>query len=237
MKTTFPLIIVLCFINLFQDQSNKSKTYNLLFGICATYSKSDGIYVCDFDSQTEDFNLNSEVAGEDNSFYLAISRNEENVYSVNGDRNGGVSTFAFNPISGELTFLNRVSSGEDRPCYVAVDDKNKYAFAGNYGSGSLSANSLKEDCSFCTVIQVIQHEGSSIDKRRQKEQHVHATILSPDNHYLLTTDLGTYKVSIYQFDDTKTYLPLALADPAYILVKAESDPRHITFIRIQNLFI
>lgn len=237
MKTTFPLIIVLCFINLFQDQSNKSKTYNLLIGICATSSKRDSIYVCDFDSQTEDFNLKSKVAGEDNSFNLAISRNEENVYSVNGGRNGGVSAFAFNPISGELTFLNRVSSGEDSPCYVAVDNKNKYEFAGNFGSGSLSANSLKEDCSFCTVIQVIQHEGSSIDKKRKKGQHVHATILSPDNHSLLTTDLGTDKESIYQLDASKTYQPLAPTDPAYFSVKAESGPHHITFIRIQNLFI
>jgi 6-phosphogluconolactonase len=216
MKTTFPLIIVLCFINLFQDQSNKSKTYNLLIGICATSSKSDGIYVCDFDSQTEDFNLKSKVAGEDNSFNLAISRNGKNVYSVNGGRNSGVSAFAFNAISGELTFLNRVSSGEDSPCYAAIDNKNKYAFAGNFGSGSLSANSLKEDCSFCTIIQVIQHEGSSIDKKRKKGQHVHATILSPDNHYLLTTDLGTDKASIYQLDATKTYQPLAPTDPSYI---------------------
>lgn len=226
---TFSLIIVLCFISLFQGQSKKRKTYNLLIGTYTNSSKSDGIYVYDFDSQTGDINFKSKMAGEDNSFYLAISRNGKNVYSVNGDRNDGISAFTFNPISADLTFLNRVSSGGDSPCYVEVDDKNKYVFAGNYGSGSLSAISLKEDGSFSTVIQVIQHEGSSIDKRRQKGPHVHATILSPDNHYLLTTDLGTDKVSIYQFDATKTYQPLTPADPAYFSVKAGSGPRHITY--------
>ncbi len=225
MRTTIFLIIALCFINLVHGQSKK---FNLLIGTFISTSKSDGIYVYGFDSQTGDFNYKSKVAGE-NPRYLAISLDGKNVYSVNTIRNGGVSAFAFNSTSGELTFLNRVSSGGDSPSYVAVDDKNKYVFVGNYGNGILSAIPLKEDGFLSSDIQIIQQEGSSIDKSRQQGPHVHSTVLSPNNRYLLTPNLGTDKVCIYHFDATKISQPLTPADPAFVSVKAGSGPRHIIF--------
>lgn len=229
MKTAIALIFVLCFINLVHSQSNNNKTYTLLIGTYTSSSTSDGIYVYDFNSQTGDANLKSKVSGVENPSYLAIGKDGEHVYAVNEVRNGGLSSFLFNPTSGELTFLNRVSSGGAGPCYVSVDDKNKYVFAGNYGSGSLSAIPLKEDGSFGTGAQFIQHEGNSIDKSRQQGPHVHCTVLSPDNRYLLTSDLGTDKVSIYHFDASMVSQPLSPAEPAFVSVKAGSGPRHITF--------
>jgi 6-phosphogluconolactonase len=228
MKTAIALIFVLCSINLVHSQ-NDHKTYSLLIG---TYTKSitnDGIYVYDFNSQTGEVNLKSKVSGEENPSYLAIGKDGKHVYAVNEVSNGGISSFLFNPKSGELTFLNRVGSGGDSPCYVSVDDKNKYVFAGNYGSGSLSAIPLKDDGSLGTNPQIIQHEGSSIDKGRQQGPHVHCTVLSPDNQYLLTSDLGTDKVSIYQFDASSVSQPLSPAEPAFVSVKAGSGPRHLTF--------
>lgn len=228
MKTAIALIFVLCSIHLVHSQS-KNKTYALLIG---TYTKSganDGIYVYDFNSQTGDVNLKSKVSGEENPSYLAISSDGKHVYAVNEVKNGVISSFLFNPTSGELTYLNRVSSGGDSPCYVSVDDKNKYVFAGNYGSGSLAAIPLKEDGSFGTGSQIIQHEGSSIDKGRQQGPHVHCTVLSPDNHYLLASDLGTDQISIYQYDASSVSQPLSPSEPPFVSVKAGSGPRHITF--------
>lgn len=228
MKTAIALILTVCSIHLVHGQS-KDKSYPLLIG---TYTKSganDGIYVYDFNSQSGEVNLKSKVSGEENPSYLAISKDGKHVYAVNEVKNGGISSFRFNSASGELTFLNRVGSGGDSPCYVSVDDNNKYVFAGNYGSGSLAAIPLKEDGSLGTGPQFIQHEGSSIDKGRQQGPHVHCTVLSPDNHYLLTADLGTDQVSIYQFDASKVSQPLTPAAPPFVSVKAGSGPRHITF--------
>lgn len=229
MRTTMALIIVICFFNLVQGQTNNNKTYNLLIGTYTTSIESDGIFVYDFNTQTGDFKLKSKIAGVENPSYLAVSRDGKHVYAVNEVRSGGISSFLFNSTSGELKFLNRVSSGGTSPCYVSVDDKNKYVFAGNYGSGSLSAVPLKEDGSLGTDPQFIQQEGSSIDKSRQQGPHVHCTVLSPDNHYLLTSNLGTDKVSIYQFDASKVSQPLTPAEPAFTAVKAGSGPRHLTF--------
>ncbi len=228
MKTAFVLIFVLCAINLVHSQGN-NKTYPLLIGTYTSSPSSDGIYVYDFNSQTGEVNLKSKVSGEENPSYLAISKDGKHVYAVNEVKNGGISSFRFNQTSGELTFLNRVSSGGDGPCYVSVDDRNKYVFAGNYGSGSLSAIPLKEDGSLGADPQFIQHKGGSIDKGRQQGPHVHCTVLSPDNHYFLTSDLGTDQVSIYHFDASNVSQPLSPADPAFVSVKAGSGPRHLTF--------
>jgi 6-phosphogluconolactonase len=229
MKIIISLIIATCFINLAQGQSTKSQKFNLLIGIYTSSSQDNGIYVYDFNVQTGDFNYKSKVAGGENPSYLAISNDGKYVYSVNEVKNGGVSAFGFKPASGELTFLNLASSGGESPCYISVDDKNKYVFAGNYSSGSLCAIPLKEDGSLGTDIQYIQQEGGSINKSRQQGPHVHSTVLSPDNHYLLTPNLGTDKVCIYQVDATKTSQPLVPAEPAFVSVKPGSGPRHITF--------
>jgi 6-phosphogluconolactonase len=234
MRTTISLIVAFCFINLVHGQGEKNMLYKLIVDTYtndnyASIPANDGIFVYDFNSTTGEFSLKSKTAGEGNPSYLAVSRDGKYVYSLNEFRNGEVSAFTFNSVTGGLTFLNRVSSGGDNPCYVSVDDKNRFVIVGNYGSGSLIAVPLKKDGSLGTDVQLIQQEGSSVDKGRQQGPHVHSTVLSPDNKYLLTPNLGTDKVSIYKFDGSKTSRPLTPADPPFVSVEAGSGPRHIIF--------
>ena len=223
------LILIISAFSLVRGQSNKSGMYNLLIGTYTTSSNTDGIWVYEFNTQTGDFIYKSKASGVENTSFLTVTNDGKHVYAVNEVRNGGVSSFSFNPASGDLTFLNRVSSGGDGPCYVSVDDKNKFVFAGNYGSGSLCAIPLKDDGSLSSEIQFIQHEGSSIDKGRQQGPHVHSTVLSPDNKYLFTPNLGTDKVSIYKCDIGNQTKPLSPAEPAFVSVKPGSGPRHFIF--------
>jgi 6-phosphogluconolactonase len=228
MKALITMILLLIVVNLAHSQGSNNNSFILVIG---TYSspESDGLYVYDFDSQTGNAKFKSKIAGVENPSYLDISRDGKHLYTVNEGRNGSISSFTFNRETRNIVFLNQVSSGGSSPCYITVDDKNRYVFAGNYGSGNLCAVPLKEDGSFNDDIQFIQQEGSSVDKGRQKGPHVHCTVLSPDNKYLLTANLGTDKVCIYQFDAAKISQPLTPADPAFISVKAGSGPRHIVF--------
>ena len=229
MKNAILLIFVMCFANLVQGQSNNSKTSKLLIGTYTTSATSDGIFVYDFDNSTAAVKLKSKISGVENPSYLTISRDGKFVYAVNEVKDGGVSSFIFDNTSGELKFLNKVSSGGSGPCYVSVDDKNKYVFAGNYNSGSFAAIPLKDDGSLGADPQFIQQDGSSINKGRQQGPHLHCTVLSPDNKYLLTSNLGTDKVGVYKFDVSKVSQPLTPADPSFISVKAGNGPRHLTF--------
>jgi 6-phosphogluconolactonase len=229
MKKSILLILVLCFANLVQGQSNNSKTFMLLIGTYTSSPTSDGIYVYDFDSNSGAVTLKSKISGVDNPSYLTISRDGKFVYAANEVKEGRVSSFIFDQTSGDLKFLNKVSSGGSGPCYVSVDDKNKYVFAGNYNNGSFAAIPLKDDGSLGADPQYIQQEGSSINKGRQQGPHLHCTILSPDNKYLLTSNLGTDKVGVYKFDISKVSQPLTPADPPFVSVTPGNGPRHITF--------
>lgn len=226
MKKIISLISLLCFITLANGQN---KTYTLLIDTYVSSSSNDGMYVYDFNSQTGEFNFRSKVAGEDNPSYVTTSRDGKYIYSVNEVKDGSISAYALNSKSGELTFLNRASTRGNSPCYAATDANNKILFAGNYGSGSIAVFSLKDDGSIDSNIQFIQNQGSSIDKRRQAGPHVHGTVLSPDQKFLLSPDLGTDKVNIYKFDPANLSQPLTPADPAFISVKAGSGPRHLIF--------
>lgn len=223
------LVILFVMINLFdlaQAQDTDKKEYNLLIGTYSNKDKTNGIHVLSFDTKTGDFKERSKNTAVTNASYLAITKDNKNVYSVSEVSDGSVNAFSFDAKTGTLTFLNSVRAGGDHPCYVSVDDKKKTVFVGTYSSGTLSAVHINEDGSLNPDIQTMTHKGSSVNKDRQDKAHVHAAVLSPDNRYLFVPDLGTDKVNIYSIDAAKPQ-PLAAAGEA--LVKPGSGPRHLTF--------
>jgi len=228
MRISIARIFFLCLAILAQCR-NGSRTFKLLVGTYTGSSEEDGIYVFEFNSRTGDIKAVSKISGEENPSYLAVSADRKFVYAVNEVKDGKVSSFRFNDKTGELTLLNRVSSGGVNPCYISVDNRNKYLFAANYGSGTLSAIPSNEDGSLRDDLQIIREEGSGPDLQRQKGPHVHCTVLSPDNNFLFTANLGTDKISAYRFEASKTSNPLTPADPSFTLVERGSGPRHFTF--------
>ncbi|MGH2644559.1 MAG: lactonase family protein, partial [Chitinophagaceae bacterium] len=61
----------------------------------------------------------------------------------------------------------------------------------------------------------------------QGEAHVHCTLPSPDNKYLLVADLGMDKIFTYDFNDKTGHLKPA--NPPYVEVTAGTGPRHLLF--------
>ena len=230
MKTLFTIIVTICIFPMVNCQTTSmDKNYNLLIGTYTKPGKSNGIYVYKFNTETGEFSYRTEASGIKNPSYLTVSKDKKHVYSVNeiGEGNGGASAFSFNPASGQIDFINYQSSGGNGPCYISVDDQNKFAFVANYSGGSLAAIPINQDGSLGSSIQSIRHGGGSITPN-QDRPHVHATVLSPDNRFLFAPDLGTDKVNIYKVDLDKPN-PLTSASPEYTSVVAGSGPRHFIF--------
>lgn len=223
----FATIILFSFTTM--AQTSESTDFYLLVGTYTNEQKTNGIHVYTFDAKTGDVQEKSKVVDITNPSFLAVSDDKKNVYAVSeGGPGKGLNAYAFDMSSGKLTFLNSASAGGNGPCYISVNEEKTHVFTGNYGGGSLSATRLKNDGSLSVDAQVIQHEGSSVNKSRQDKPHVHAVVLSPDERYLLVPDLGTDKVNIYRFnaDDTQ---PLSPATPAFASVNAGGGPRHLAF--------
>lgn len=215
----FLLSLFFPFVSLAQDH---------LYLVTGTYTSggSEGIYVYHFNGKTGKADLVSSVKSSNPSF-LAFSPNEKFLYAVNEDDSGTVSAFAFDKQKGSLTPLNRQSSAGRHPCYVTVDRTGKWVIAGNYSSGNLAILPAAPDGRLDSAVHVIQHSGYGVNEDRQKGPHVHATVLSRDNQFLLVPDLGIDKLMVYTFDDRRG--AIAEADPPYGISEPGAGPRHLDF--------
>lgn len=192
---------------------------------------SKGIYVYTFDAVTGDTKPVSTIAT-DNPSYLALAPGGKYLYSVNemhGAKPGGVSAFAFDKKSGRLTFLDRQPSGGADPCYVTVDSRRKWLMVANYSGGSFSALPIAADGSLRPFTQTFQHTGTGQNKDRQEAAHVHSTIFTPDEKYLVVADLGMDKLSVMRFNPDATRQPLTPARDSAVTIAPGSGPRHIAF--------
>ena len=203
----------------------QSTKYHLLIGTYTSPGKSEGIYVYEFDSQSGDMEYKSKAIIESPS-YFAITKDHKFVYAVTEGRGSKISSFAFDAKTGELNFLNSQSSGSNGPTYISVDAKGKYVFAANYGGGSITALPVETDGTLGADIQDIKHEGSSIAR---KKPFVHSAIVSPDNKFVLTADLGTDKINTYRFNAKKRPQALSAAAQPFVTLDPGAGPRHLAF--------
>jgi 6-phosphogluconolactonase len=220
---------------LFLSLTGFTQQYYLFIG---TYTEgspasqgSKGIYVYRFDAATGNATPVS-TAMTDNPSYLAIAPGGRFVYSVNethGAEPGGVSAFAFDKTSGKLTFIDKQASGGADPCYISVDAQRKWALVANYSGGNLSALPIGADGSLHPLTQLVQHTGTGPIKDRQEKAHVHSTIFSPGEKYLVVADLGMDQLSVLHFTPSATKTPLTPAADSIVTIQPGYGPRHTAF--------
>ncbi|MGX7002560.1 lactonase family protein [Caballeronia sp. KNU42] len=214
--------------------------FDLLVGTYTGSGKSEGIYVYRFDAGTGAITRLAS-AQTVNPSYLVVSHDRQHVYAVNelpGDngpasQRGGISAFRFDPPSGQLTFVNRVSSDGNDPAYLALSPDGRYLLAANYSvasnpGGSFAVFPLEGDRVDPSVLTV-HHDGSGPVKGRQDNSHVHSTVFSPDGRYLFAQDLGADKIYSYRYTPDGSRGLFGPTEQRYTLVKPGSGPRHLIF--------
>jgi len=224
------ILIALAFPVLIYAQKKKPvpATFNLLIGTY-TKGKSKGIYVYRFYAERGKLEYLNQIDDVSNPSYLTVSDNNKFVYAVNEDgKNGGVSSFKFNAHLGKLEFINRKSSLGADPCYISVDKDQKNAFIANYTGGTIAVLPINKDGSLGDGIETLHDDGHGPDKTRQEAAHVHMALLSPDEKYVLYTDLGTDKINITRYRPGKAS-PLTGVTPPFVKVTPGDGPRHMVF--------
>jgi 6-phosphogluconolactonase len=200
-----------------------------------TYTRgaSKGIYAYRFDAASGKLTPIGLAAETPNPSFLALSPNGRFLYAVNeadqfqGEKTGGVSAFAIDRASGKLKALNAVSSRGTGPCHLVVDGTGKCVIAANYNSGSVASFPVREDGSLGAAVSFEQHSGSSANAQRQAGPHAHSTVMSPDNRFVLSADLGLDEIFTYRLDPAKA--AITPADPPFVKVAPGSGPRHLAF--------
>jgi 6-phosphogluconolactonase len=217
--------------------------YDLLVGTYTGSGKSEGIYVYRFDTNTGDIKPLAS-AKTVNPSYLVVSKDRKHVYAVNelpGDngpasQRGGISAFRFDAPSGQLTFVNEVSSDGNDPAYLAISPDGRYLLAANYSvasnpGGSFAVFPLGEGDGDAvgTSVLTVHHDGGGPVKGRQDNSHVHSTVFSPDGRYLFAQDLGADKVYAYRYTTDGSRGLFSPTEWRYLTIKPGSGPRHLVF--------
>jgi len=200
-----------------------------------TYTRgaSKGIYAFRLNLKTGELTPKGLAAETVSPSFLAIHSNGKFLYAANevgdfkGSKSGGVSAFSIDRKSGRLTLLNDQLSGGGGPCHLVVDKTGRNVLVANYGGGSVSVLPIGRDGRLGEATAFVQHEGSSVNPRRQKGPHAHSINVSNDNRYAVVADLGMDKVMIYRFDAKKGTLKAA-GEP-FAKTKPGGGPRHFAF--------
>ncbi len=213
---SFACIAQQCYV--FVGSYNKDKT-------------KEGIYVFKMDTVTGALTKVSAVDSVLNPAYLTLSPDGNYLYACTEAKTpgaGSVSSYAFNPQTKALTFINSQKSSGENPIYVATDNAGKWLLNGSYNEGSLSAYRLNNEGKIDSPAQVLTFTGTSLNKERQERSHIHSTVFSRNGRYLFAPDLGADKIWCFAFDSTKQ-TPLQPTVQKFIKTIPGSGPRHLVF--------
>lgn len=198
-----------------------------------TSGESEGIYLCEMDSETGALTRKGVTQDVVNPSFLAIHPTRKYLYAVNeignfqGEPSGAVSAFAMDADTGKLTLLNQQSSRGGAPCHLVVDEAGKNVLVANYTGGSIACLPIASDGRLRAASSTVQHKGSSVNRRRQEAPHAHSINLDDANRFAVVGDLGLDKILVYRFDGSKG--TLIANDPPGIAVKPGAGPRHFSF--------
>ncbi len=206
------------------------------FMYVGTYTERDskGIYAWRFDSATGKLTPAGLKAETLNPSFLAVHPNGRFLYAVNEIshfqrmlRNGSVSAFAIDPVTGQLKLLNQQASAGDGPCHLTLDNQGKCLIVANYNNGSLASFPVSDNGALSQSASFFQHRGAGAIPHRQDGPHAHCVIVSPDNRFVLAADLGLDKVLFYHLDAATALM--TANDPPSVTVAPGSGPRHLAF--------
>jgi 6-phosphogluconolactonase len=193
----------------------------------------DGIHVYSLDAKTGALTPQSSIGGVKNPSFLAVHPSGRFLYAVsevaksNGEAGGGVSAFQVDGDSGALSPLNETSSMGQGPCHLSVEQTGRYVLVANYSSGSVAMVPLGDDGRLEEASDFVQHEGSSVDPRRQQGPHAHSITVGPGNRCAYAADLGLDQVLVYRMDLEQG--KLVPNDPPSAAVTPGQGPRHFAF--------
>lgn len=216
-------------------ETAEAETAKELFVFIGTYTRGDskGIYVSRLDLATGKLSPPKLAAETVNPSFVAIHPNRKFLYAVgeisnfDGKKAGAVSAFAIDGKTGMLQSLNQQASGGGGPCHLVVDAAGKNVLVANYGGGSVAALPIGKSGKLKEASSFIQHQGSSVNPRRQSAPHAHSINLDAANRFAVAADLGLDKVLVYAFDAEAG--KLWPNEKPWTAVKPGAGPRHFAF--------
>jgi 6-phosphogluconolactonase len=176
---------------------------------------TDKILIHSLDRATGALTLLDSVDAGSHPTFLAVDPMRRFLYAVN-ESSSEVASFAIDPSTGGLTFLNRVASGGQGPAHISVDGTGKFVLAANYGGGNVSVFGVQGDGSLGDALATYA-----------TGENAHWAATDPSNQYAFVPNKGSDLVSQLIFDElTGALTPNAVPGVA---TANGAGPRHLAF--------
>jgi 6-phosphogluconolactonase len=200
----------------------------------------EGITVFDFDETSGTLSRLHSQGGIDNPTFIAADKSVRHIYvttEVFGWNEGTLSAYAL-AADGKLSYINKQVSGGSITTHSSIDRSGKFAFAVNYAheawegydedipGQAVASFPIRADGGLDAAISMVKHRGQGLVPIRQTRPHPHCAIASPDNRFVIVTDLGTDRIHSYRFDHGMLRQDGA---PEPLVLPPGSGPRHFIF--------
>lgn len=180
------------------------------------------IYWLNFDSEAAQLTKVSAVSGIDNPSFVITNQAQTHLYAVSEVDTGEVVSYLIDYENKSLVELNRQPT-KGGPCFLEIDQNDKYLFTANYGGGSVIVHPLEEDGTIQTDSDFIDYGPAA--KEKELTSHVHTIKNIPNTNKYVATDLGLDKLYVYELDDANGKLnQLKVID-----TPKDGGPRHLEF--------
>ena len=185
-------------------------------------SGSDGIYTLQLDEETGVLSEREHVVKGEGMSFQVMSKDKGALFSTyKSEGKGAVSSYLIEDDGLKEVSVQTYDGGG--LCHVSLDAEEKVLFSADYGGGKVVSFPV-DSWKIGKVASLIQHEGSSINPRRQSKAHAHSIYAGPDNKFAYAPDLGMDEVKFYAFDEKGV-----LTDKGGFKSIPGSGPRHMKF--------
>jgi 6-phosphogluconolactonase len=155
------------------------------------------------------------------------------LYSLNAFNatTSAATTFSIDPATGALKQLGQTPVGSDDPICLSIDTTGHAAFVANYDS-SVTSFHVEPNGTLSPPVDHIDFKDSKKfgalgpNSAHQDAPHPHSVTISPDNRFLLVSDLGTDQISVFLIDPDTGHLS---GQKLFTNNRPGSGPRHIIF--------
>jgi 6-phosphogluconolactonase len=210
--------------------SKPDKSYMVYVGTYAT-ADAPGIFGYRLNANTGALKRELVMPGGPNPSFLILDKERRNLYAVNevgefnGTKTGAVSTFAVNQNTGDLTLISQHPTLGANPCYLSVDQENRFLFVANYSGGNVAVFPIQTTGEVGPAVDMDQHIGKGPHKN-QDGAHAHCIVPDPGEKFWFSADLGIDQVIGYTL--SRATGQLSPGRRAFT-TRAGAGPRILTF--------
>ncbi|ODT15690.1 MAG: hypothetical protein ABS35_30745 [Kaistia sp. SCN 65-12] len=195
-----------------------------------------GVSVFAFDPETANATLVDTQAGIENPTFLTAAADGTALYATSEVmewNEGLISAYRIDPGTGRLSYINRQSALGGITAHASLDRSGRNLLLANYmmlpeneaPNQSVAVFPLRADGGMKPASASAAHPGKGHDPARQDRSHAHCVLATPDNRFVVVSDLGIDRLVAYRLDATAGTLEKA----GETALPPGSGPRHFVF--------